>query len=756
MTPRWTRVGVVAIGRNEGKRLERCLASVVERASAVVYVDSGSTDDSVGWARSRGVATVELDMSIPFTAARARNEGFAKLLEVSPEVEFVQFVDGDCEIVEGWLERAEEQMRAHPEAAVVCGRRRERFPDASVYNRLCDLEWDTPVGEADACGGDALMRVGAVRAVGGYRASLVAGEEPELCLRLRSTGWTIQRIGAEMTLHDASMTRFGQWWKRAVRAGHAFAEVSWLHRGGPLRMWTRETRSNWFWGFLLPLAVLGSAYWTSGLSLVLFLAYPLLGLRIYRGRQRRGDSPAHARLYARYCLLGKIAQTAGQVRFHWNRLLARPSRLIEYKQPARPPDPDRGQGSLSVGYIVNQYPHVSHSFIRREIYALEEQGIRVERFSVRPTSAKLVDPADLAELQRTRVLFEGGLSGIAAALLATALSRPFRWFRALIVTLRMGRCSRGGMMRHLAYLAEACLLLRWLRRFKVQHLHAHFGTNSAAVALLTRRLGGPTYSFTIHGPEEFDQPENLSLRMKIERAAFVVAVSEYGRTQVFRWCSPAHWSKVHIVHCGVDRAFLNGDLTPVPDTNRLVCVGRLCEQKGQLRLLEALGRLAGEGVPFEMVLAGDGPMRPAIEVAISSQKLEDRVQITGWLSNEAVRRHIQDSRALVLPSFAEGLPVVLMEALALGRPVVTTHVAGIPELVKDGQSGWLVPAGSVEQLADAIAQTLRTPCDLLDQMGQVGAEAVQKQHEVSAEATKLAALFRSTVSEPVPKRGRGS
>src|SRR5262249_7481885 len=233
-----TTVGVVAIGRNEGERLQRCLDSVVGKAAAVVYVDSGSTDQSVVMARARGVATVELDMSIPFTAARARNEGFAKLLKVSPDVEFVQFVDADCEIVERWLEKAQEKLRARPDAAVVCGRRRERFPDASVYNQLCDLEWNTPLGETDACGGDALMRVQALRAVGGYRASLVAGEEPELCLRLRSTGWTIQRIGAEMTLHDASMTRFGQWGKRAVRARHAFAQVSWLHRSGPRRMWS--------------------------------------------------------------------------------------------------------------------------------------------------------------------------------------------------------------------------------------------------------------------------------------------------------------------------------------------------------------------------------------------------------------------------------------------------------------------------------------------------------------------------------------
>ena len=330
------KIGAVAIGRNEGDRLRCCLESVRGRADAAVYVDSASTDGSVSLARSLGVETVELDMSIPFSAARARNEGLGRLLEVCPDVEFVQFVDGDCEIVAGWLERARQELEKRPDAAVVCGRRRERFPDASVYNRLCDREWDTPVGEAEACGGDALMRVGPLRQAGGYRASLIAGEEPELCLRLREAGWKVVRIDADMTLHDAALTRFGQWWKRSVRAGHAFAEVSWLHRAGPLRMWGRETRSNWFWGLLVPLVAVAAAWWTYGLSLLLLLGYPVLAYRVYRGRRRKGDAPAAARRYAAFCVLGKFAQVSGQLKYHWRRLLARPSVLIEYKQPSPP------------------------------------------------------------------------------------------------------------------------------------------------------------------------------------------------------------------------------------------------------------------------------------------------------------------------------------------------------------------------------------------------------------------------------------
>jgi glycosyltransferase involved in cell wall biosynthesis len=397
---------------------------------------------------------------------------------------------------------------------------------------------------------------------------------------------------------------------------------------------------------------------------------------------------------------------------------------------------------MKVAYLVNQYPHVSHSFIRREIAALEAQGVAVERFSVRPSSADLVDPADRAEQQRTQVLLRAGLTGLLASLLWIALSRPLRWCSALFLTVRLGRRSERGVLRHLIYLAEACLLVRRLRRCGAQHLHAHFGTNSAAVALLAHRLGGPAYSFTVHGPEEFDRPDNLSLKEKIENAAFVVAISDYGRSQLYRWCGYEHWPKVNVVRCGVDAAFLGNGPQPIPDTNRLVCVGRLSEQKGQLLLLEALGRLAGEKVSFEMVLAGDGPMRAVIEQRIQRLGLQRQVRITGWLSNDAVRQEILAARVFVLPSFAEGLPVVLMEALALGRPVVTTYVAGIPELVENGVNGWLIPAGSVSALTDALRQALPTPTEQLAQMGQAGAKRVAAMHDAAREATKLAGLFQ--------------
>ena len=325
-------VGLVAIGRNEGSRLRQCLRAAIGQVAWVVYVDSGSTDGSLELARSIGADTVELDLSIPFTAARARNEGFARLLQLVPDIEFVQFVDGDCEMVDGWIERAPSELAAKPDVAAVCGRRRERYPAASIYNQLCDIEWDTPVGEAQACGGDSMMRARAFEQVEGFNPALIAGEEPEMCVRLRQKGWKILRLDAEMTLHDAQMTSFAQWWKRAQRAGHAYAEGSWMHGSEPERHWVKETQSAWLWGLVLPALALGMALPTEGWSLLLLSAYPLAIYRIYNYYVKHRDiTTKDAALYALSCVLAKFPHLQGQIQFHQRRLLGEQSKLIEYK-----------------------------------------------------------------------------------------------------------------------------------------------------------------------------------------------------------------------------------------------------------------------------------------------------------------------------------------------------------------------------------------------------------------------------------------
>lgn len=320
-------VGVVIIGRNEGDRLKSCISSVLPQADHVVYVDSGSTDNSVALAQSLGCSVIELDMQQAFTAGRARNAGFAHLLKQHPKLPYVQFIDGDCILDSSWVNNALAKMAENATIAIVCGRRRERFPDASIYNKLCDMEWDTPIGQAAACGGDFLVRVTAYQQVGGFDESFAAGEEPELCLRLREEGFSIWRIAAEMTLHDAAMTRFSQWWRRNMRSGSAYAQSAWTHGGNAEKYNLRESISIWIWAALIPLAAIVLLPFTFGTSLFLFGLYPLLGWRIYKWRRSVGDDSADARLYSLFCVLGKFPQVEGQARF----LAKRESKLIEYK-----------------------------------------------------------------------------------------------------------------------------------------------------------------------------------------------------------------------------------------------------------------------------------------------------------------------------------------------------------------------------------------------------------------------------------------
>ncbi len=396
---------------------------------------------------------------------------------------------------------------------------------------------------------------------------------------------------------------------------------------------------------------------------------------------------------------------------------------------------------MKIAYLVNQYPKVSHSFIRREIEALEADGFEVLRYSVRRVDEPLVDEADAREQERTRVVLEAGGMAMLLAMGRMKLTRFGRYWRASMAALRMGRVSDRGVLRHIIYLGEACLLTKWLEQEGVQHLHAHFGTNSTSVARLVSMLTGIPYSFTVHGPEEFDKPTVISLGDKIKDAAFVAGVSSFGRSQLYRWCSHADWPKVQVVRCGVGERFLADEPTPVPGNKRLVCLGRLCEQKGQLLLVQACAALHEAGEDFELVLVGDGEMRPAVESLIAAKGLEEKVTITGWQNAEQVREWMQGSRAMVLASFAEGLPVAIMEALALGRPVVTTSIAGVPELV-DTACGWVVPAGSVEALTGALRACLQADDATMNAMGRVGRERVEQRHAVGEAVKPLAALLR--------------
>jgi glycosyltransferase involved in cell wall biosynthesis len=397
----------------------------------------------------------------------------------------------------------------------------------------------------------------------------------------------------------------------------------------------------------------------------------------------------------------------------------------------------------TVAYLVNQYPAISHTFIRREIEALERTGVGVTRFSVRRAADRLISSADQEEAGRTTVLLDGGAVGLGLAVLRALFSHPVRFARALALAVRSGRRSARGQLIHLVYLAEACVLLGHLQQRGVRHVHAHFGTNSATVAMLCHSLGGISYSFTAHGPEEFDKAELWKLCDKIKRAAFVVAVSSYGRSQLYRHCPREQWPKIELVHCGVDASFLEATPEPVPSAPRLVSVARFAEQKGLFLLLEALGELHRRGRSFELQLVGDGDLRPEVEKTIARLDLGRKVRLVGWADESRVRSLIQGARAMVLPSFAEGLPVVIMEALALGRPVVTTYVGGIPELVAEpNRCGWLVPAGSREDLVAALEEVLASSPEALEALGAAGRERVRAHHEMGRIGEQIGSLLK--------------
>jgi glycosyltransferase involved in cell wall biosynthesis len=396
---------------------------------------------------------------------------------------------------------------------------------------------------------------------------------------------------------------------------------------------------------------------------------------------------------------------------------------------------------LRLAYLTNRYPSISHTFIRRELMEMERRGHSVLRLAIRPAESSPVDPVDIEEGRRTTHCLAQPKPRLFLDTVLVAFRRPGAFLRAVGVTRRLAKRSGVGLVRHIAYLVEACSLLRIVQRERIEHLHAHFGTNGAAVALLLRVLGGPPYSLTIHGSEEFDSPVALSLDAKVAAAAFVVGISHFGTAQIKRWIPFSQWGKVHMIGCSVGPSFFDAAAPVDPASRTFVCVGRLSSAKGHVHLIDAFSALIRSGADANLVLAGDGELRAEIESRIASAGLRERVAITGWIDEARVRELILRSRAVVLSSFAEGLPMVLMEAFALGRPVIATSVAGIPELVKPGQSGWLAIAGDSVSLVSAMRECLAAPAERLDAMAAAGRTLVIRDHDTATETAKLEALI---------------
>jgi colanic acid/amylovoran biosynthesis glycosyltransferase len=397
---------------------------------------------------------------------------------------------------------------------------------------------------------------------------------------------------------------------------------------------------------------------------------------------------------------------------------------------------------VNIAYLMNSYPMTSTTFIRGEIEALEELGLDIQRHAIRHWAGKLVEPQDVAEQERTHYLLTGNIRGLVIAVMKELLVNPRGLYRSLGPWLELQRNSGGQLVRHIAYLMQAVYFRQRAKSKGIRHLHVHFATNATAVAMLSHLMGGPSYSFTAHGPDEFVDGQRLSFDLKIRHAAFVVAISNYCKGQLLRFSSMDHRHKIHIVRCGLAIEEFEPAQDYTADNQTLICVGRLCPQKGQVLIPKAVAALRSDFPHLKVILVGDGESRAAVEASIAEHDVGDMVELRGWTANREVLKMIRESRALLLPSFAEGLPIVIMEALALSRPVISTNVAGIPELVDDN-CGWIVPAGSEDALIAAMRAALEcTPAELAHK-GAEGRARVEQHHDRRALAKALYQHFLS-------------
>lgn len=400
---------------------------------------------------------------------------------------------------------------------------------------------------------------------------------------------------------------------------------------------------------------------------------------------------------------------------------------------------------MKIAYLINSYPYVSLTFVRREIHALEQLGHTVARLAIRTPDHDMVDDLDKKEMERTHHVLSQGKGKLILSALTEMVRNPLKFGAALKGAVKMGTSSKRGLLHHFIYLLEACHVKQWLTDHEVEHLHVHFGTNSATVARLVYLLGGLQYSFTIHGPEEWDDQSSLSLEEKMKDASAVVGISHYTIAQMRRRLPVEHWDKLNLIHCTIEaEGFENPK--PIPtDSKLLVCTARLSPQKGQVTLLEAARLLKQRGREFQLAVLGGGEMQDLLQNWIEKEGLQDCVKLHGWVSGGVVRDHLDRARALVLPSYAEGLPVAIMESLAMKRPVITTYVAGIPELVKENVNGWLVPPCDVEALANAMEEVLDATPEQLEAKGADGRARTLAEHTPTTEAVKLEAMFSNII-----------
>ena len=397
---------------------------------------------------------------------------------------------------------------------------------------------------------------------------------------------------------------------------------------------------------------------------------------------------------------------------------------------------------MRVGYLVSEFPAVSHAFISREIEALRAHGFEIVASSIRrPGNPAALAPHDRQEMERTAYLKPGLAVNGLVALARLTLQRPAGVARMVRTALHLNRKGPRNLGKVAAYLLEAARLAAWARTKRVTHVHVHFGNPAAFVALLAAETGALTYSLSIHGPDDFYELSENILDEKCRGAVFVRAISHFCRSQILRLLPLAEWGKVSIVHCGISpEEFAPEPAVAQDGTFRLLCTGRLCVNKAQAVLIDAVCALRAQGIPAVLCLVGDGPERAALERQAREAKAEGAVTFVGAVGRDQVRAFIRTCDVFVLPSFAEGVPVALMEAMAMERPVVSTRIAGIPELIEHGVSGLLVAPGDSEGLADALAQLYRDPA-LRGSLARAGRSVVVTDFDLTRSGAQMAALF---------------
>lgn len=746
-------IDCVIIGVNCQQTLGRCLASV--QASDypgdklhIIYVDGGSTDQSIKVAGEFDeVSVISLNPEYP-TPGLGRNRGWQT--GTSP---FVQFLDSDTVLASGWLKTAIAAL-ADATVGAVQGWRREMHPEKSIFNWIGDLEWNGPAGEADSFGGDVMIRRRVLEMTGGYDEILVGGEDPELSQRIKSQAWRILSLEIPMTHHDLAMTTIKQYMRRAFRSGYAFAAVRdrIAPEGNPF--WQYDLRKIVIkGGGFLVLALIGALTLIAGHSvptaiagfLVLAAGGALLCLpRLFKVKKFMHDynlTRPQARRYAWHFSLVVLPQFFGVIRYYWGKWLRKPLRNHRDRL-ATGGLPSGGYNRVKrVAYLCSEYPAISQTFIFREIESLRQSGVEVVPISIHPqANLEIMTAAEQREAANTRVMTRLSWASILGAHLLVLLRSPRGYLRMALTALTLLTKGPKSLIKALAYFVEAGILLHWLHQLGVRHIHEHFAAPTAIVAMLAKSYGGISYSLSVHGPDIFFTQDSALLADKVKIADFVRCISHFCRSQLMRITPPTFWKHLHIIRCGIDPLVYEARPEPNNPVPEILCVGRLVPAKGQHILLSACALLKTRGVPFRVTLVGGGEDRSSLEHYAAEAGLRGQVRFTGPLGQDRVREYYNQTDMFVLASFAEGVPVVLMEAMAKGIPVISTRIAGIPELIDHGKNGLLANAGDVEDLACQM-EALIKDSTLRSRLGLAGRRTVMLTYHQHQNNLQMADLF---------------